>query len=79
MRNNCVPFVPATERVNGRRRQADLSALAGVALGGASGPMSAAQCAFLSGVIALLAAHGEDALTKSCKMVLERFGRRSAS
>ena len=40
--------------------------------------LSPAQYAFLSGVLAILAEHGEEALTKSCEMVLERFGRRHA-
>ncbi len=38
--------------------------------------MSPAQYAFLSGVLAILTAHGEEALTKSCEMVIARFGRR---
>src|SRR5688500_186974 len=37
--------------------------------------LSPAQYAFLSGVLAILAEHGEEALMKSCEMVLERFGR----
>ena len=37
--------------------------------------LSPAQYAFLSGVLAILTEHGEDALTKSCQMVIERFGR----
>jgi hypothetical protein len=37
--------------------------------------LSPAQYAFLSGVLAILAEHGEEALTRSCEMVLERFGR----
>ena len=37
--------------------------------------LSPAQYAFLSGVLAILAEHGEEALTKSCEMVIERFGR----
>jgi len=37
--------------------------------------LSPAQYAFLSGVLAVLSAHGEEALTRSCKMVIERFGR----
>jgi hypothetical protein len=40
--------------------------------------LSPAQYAFLSGVLAILAEHGEEALTKSCEMVLERFGSRQA-
>jgi hypothetical protein len=40
--------------------------------------LSPAQYAFLSGVLAILAEHGEEALTKSCEMVIERFGRRHA-
>ena len=42
------------------------------------GHLSPAQCAFLSGVLAILAEHGEEALTKSCEMVIERFGHRHA-
>jgi hypothetical protein len=41
--------------------------------------LSPAQYAFLSGVLAVLAEHGEEALTKSCEMVIERFGRDQAS
>jgi hypothetical protein len=37
--------------------------------------LSPAQCAFLSGVLAILAEHGEDALIRSCEMVMERFRR----
>jgi hypothetical protein len=37
--------------------------------------LSPAQYAFLSGVLAVLADHGEEALTRSCEMVIERFGR----
>jgi hypothetical protein len=37
--------------------------------------LTPAQYAFLSGVLAILADHGEEALTKSCEMVIERFGR----
>jgi hypothetical protein len=37
--------------------------------------LSPAQYAFLSGVLAILAEHGEEALTRSCEMVIERFGR----
>ena len=37
--------------------------------------LTPAQYAFLSGVLAILAEHGEEALTKSCEMVIERFGR----
>ena len=40
--------------------------------------LSPAQYAFLNGVLAVLAEHGEEALTKSCEMVLERFGRTKA-
>ena len=40
--------------------------------------LSPAQYAFLNGVLAILADHGEEALTKSCEMVLERFGRTKA-
>ena len=40
--------------------------------------LSPAQCAFLSGVLALLAAHGEEALTRSCEMVIARFKRDQA-
>lgn len=37
--------------------------------------LSPAQYAFLSGVLAILAEHGEEALAKSGEMVIERFGR----
>jgi hypothetical protein len=37
-------------------------------------PLSSAQYAFLSGVLAILSEHGEEALTKSCQMVIDRFG-----
>jgi hypothetical protein len=40
--------------------------------------LSPAQYAFLSGVLAILAEHGEEALTRSCEMVIERFGRGQA-
>jgi hypothetical protein len=43
------------------------------------GHLSPAQYAFLSGVLAILSEHGEEALTRSCEMVLERFGRNHAS
>jgi hypothetical protein len=37
--------------------------------------LTPAQYAFLSGVLAILAEHGEEALTRSCEMVIERFRR----
>ena len=40
--------------------------------------LSPAQYAFLNGVLAILAEHGEEALTRSCEMVIERVGRGQA-
>jgi hypothetical protein len=75
--NNCVPFDAARSRQAPRRlprapQQAhDLNDL--------FGHLSASQCAFLSGVLAILSEHGEEALTRSCEMVLQRFGRGSTA
>jgi hypothetical protein len=77
--DNCIPFDRARGRTSRTKR-------GHAALGsGGSTPredifdhLSPAQYAFLSGVLAILAAHGEEALTKSCEMVIERFGRGQA-
>ena len=75
--SNCVPFEAARTRQGGRRRSAPRPPL-GDPLGDTLGHLSPSQYAFLSGVLAILAEHGEDALTKSCQMVIERFGRKHA-
>jgi hypothetical protein len=72
---NCVPF----DRTRGRAARnmqgaRDVKSRA-VALTDIFDHLSPAQYAFLSGVLAILAEHGEEALTKSCEMVIERFGR----
>jgi hypothetical protein len=85
---NCVPFESVRGRTSDRRRQISVSTLvSGLARGGRltataapprdemSGHLSPAQHAFLGGVLALLSDHGEDALTRSCEMVIARFGR----
>ena len=76
--SNCVPFDAArVGRVRpgkGPRRARDLPSRA-ERLTGIFEHLSPAQAAFLSGVLAILAAHGEEALTRSCEMVIERFGR----
>jgi hypothetical protein len=76
--SNCLPFDAAraarvrpgkgTQRASGLQSRAER-------LTGIFDHLSPAQAAFLSGVLAILAAHGEEALTRSCEMVLERFGR----
>jgi hypothetical protein len=73
--SNCVPFDAG--RAVRRHRKAQRPALDARAerLTTIFDQMSPAQTAFLSGVLAILAAHGEEALTRSCEMVLERFGR----
>jgi hypothetical protein len=73
--NNCVPFDRARGR-NGRSKRAHIARLE--PLTDIFDHLSPAQYAFLSGVLAILAEHGEEALTKSCEMVIERFGRRHA-
>ena len=75
---NCIPFDRAragrTERAKRhqpvRRTTPRVEHLIGI-----YEHLSPAQYAFLSGVLAILAAHGEEALTRSCEMVIERFGR----
>jgi hypothetical protein len=77
---NCIPF----DRLRGRRGQPRLRAaqrrppLRAEAFNDIFDHLSPAQCAFLSGVLAILAEHGEDALTRSCEMVIERFKRGQA-
>jgi hypothetical protein len=74
--SKCLPFdagrvrrhrkstLPAADAASGAERLTDIF-----------DHLSPAQTAFLSGVLAILAAHGEEALTRSCEMVIERFGR----
>lgn len=71
--NNCVPFDRARGRA-GRATRVSAAASADT-LTDIFDRLSPAQYAFLSGVLAILAEHGEDALTRSCQMVIERFGR----
>jgi hypothetical protein len=66
---NCVPF----DRQRSRAAEADRAPVEPSA--DLFGELSPAQYAFLSGVFAVLAAHGAEALTRSCEMVIERFGR----
>ncbi len=75
MTNNCVPFEPAAARASRLRPKPGSGAESRGALTDVFDHLSPAQYAFLSGVLAVLAEHGEEALTKSCEMVLERFGR----
>jgi hypothetical protein len=73
--SNCVPFdrTRARNRRSKRAQTARLEPLTDI-----FDHLSPAQYAFLSGVLAILSEHGEEALTKSCEMVIERFGRRHA-
>ena len=76
---NCIPFA----RPHGRRRQSSVKAgrpttLRAEQFADIFDHLSPAQYAFLSGVLAILAEHGEDALTRSCEMVIERFKRGQA-
>jgi hypothetical protein len=70
--DNCVPFDRTA-----RGRVARLKRATGPAdtLADVFDHLSPAQYAFLSGVLAILAEQGEEALTRSCEMVIERFGR----
>jgi hypothetical protein len=76
--NNCIPFDRARGRAGRAKRETRQQAQAQAALTDIFDHLSPAQYAFLSGVLAILAEHGEEALTKSCEMVIERFGRRRA-
>jgi hypothetical protein len=71
---NCVPFDATRRRIGPAHGAEYISPLGAGALGRSD--LSPAQHEFLTGVFAVLAAHGADALTKSCEMVIERFGRR---
>jgi len=67
---NCIPFErtgPSNAQRGGRTRTEELPDF--------FDHLSPAQFAFLSGVLAILADHGEEALTRSCEMVIQRFGR----
>lgn len=70
--SNCVPFDRARGR-SGRGKRVPVEEMTAM-----FDHLSPAQYAFLTGVLAILAEHGEEALTKSCEMVLERFGHRHA-
>ena len=70
--SNCVPFERARGRT-AREKRVSVEQMTEM-----FDHLSPAQYAFLSGVLAILAEHGEEALTKSCEMVLERFGHRHA-
>ncbi len=70
--SNCVPF----DRTRGRATREKCVSVEQMTE--MFDHLSPAQYAFLSGVLAILAEHGEEALTKSCEMVLERFGSRHA-
>ena len=72
-RDNCIPFTRPRSRT-GKAKPPVLS-LDAAGADEVLDHLSPAQCAFLSGVLAILAAHGQDALTRSCEMVIERFGR----
>ena len=68
--NDCVPFDRARGRAGRVKRAAATETQTDI-----FNHLSPAQYAFLSGVLAVLAEHGEEALTRSCEMVIERFGR----
>ena len=68
--DNCVPFDRAARGRVARKRTPAPDRLTDL-----FDRLSPAQYAFLSGVLAVLAEHGEEALTRSCEMVIERFGR----
>ena len=73
--NNCIPF----DRARGPAGRAARPPAVTEPLADMFERLSPAQHAFLSGVLAILAEHGEEALMKSCEMVIERFGRGHAS
>jgi hypothetical protein len=76
--DNCIRFDRAARerfaRVNAAPTPAAADALTDI-----FDHLSPAQYAFLNGVLAMLAEEGEEALTRSCEMVIERFGRGDAS
>ena len=74
MPDNCVPF-DRTVRERYARVTAAPTPAATDALTDIFDHLSPAQYAFLNGVLAILAEQGEEALTRSCEMVIERFGR----
>ena len=72
--DNCIPFTRSRSRTGKAKPPAR-------AVDGAGGDevfdhLTPAQCAFLSGVLAILAAHGQDALTRSCEMVIRAIRAR---
>lgn len=71
--NNCLPF----ERARARTRTPKRDLAPAAVLSEIFEDLTPAQFAFLTGVLALLADHGADALTRSCEMVIERFGRQA--
>ena len=75
---NCIQFDRARVRTARARRAAWPRTAGADSLTDIFDHLSPAQYAFLTGVLAILADHGEEALTKSCEMVIERFGRRHA-
>ena len=87
MSNNCVPF-PRAERpgtgsqaASGKSKKGKSSAHIPASLGWTDeffSKLTPAQCAFLTGVFAMLSEHGEEALTRSCEMVIQRFGAAGA-
>ena len=74
--DNCIPFTRPRSRTGKAKPPA--AAFDAGANEDVFDHLTPAQCAFLSGVLAILAAHGQDALTRSCEMVIERFGRGGA-
>jgi len=75
--DNCVSFAAGRARA-AQRRAKQIAAAEVPNLEELFGHLTPAQYAFLGGVLAILAEHGEEALTKSCEMVLQRFGRGNA-
>jgi len=77
--NNCVPFpeLGRSEAPSGRTGRSKGAAQPAEAFAWTDeffSKLTPAQCAFLTGVFAMLSEHGEEALTRSCEMVIERFG-----
>ena len=71
--DNCIPFTRPRSRTG--KAKPPIFAFDAADAEDVFDRLTPAQCAFLSGVLAVLAAHGQDALTRSCEMVIERFGR----
>ena len=77
IRDNCIPFDRGARGRDAHANPGRTPAVAG-GLADIFDHLSPAQYAFLSGVLAILAEQGEEALTRSCEMVIERFGRGNA-